>query len=55
MQNFGLNGSVWLSNPKKWPDNPVTMKCPALEEVKTIKEVLNLAQQQHNQDQNEFD
>ena len=50
------NGPVWLSDPEKWPDNPVTAKSPASEEeAKTIKEVLNLAQQQHNQDRNEFD
>ena len=51
------NGPVWLSDPEKWPDNPVTAKSPASEEeAKTIKEVLHLAQQQQqNQDRNEFD
>ncbi|XP_067039928.1 uncharacterized protein [Acropora muricata] len=51
------NGPVWLSNSEKWPDNPVTAKSSASEEeAKTIKEVLNLAQQQQqNQDRNEFD
>ena len=46
------NGPVWLIDP----ENPVTVKSPASEEeTKTIKEVLNLGQQQHNQDRNEFD
>ena len=50
------NGPAWLSDPEKWPDNPVTAKSPASEEeAKPIKEVLNLSQQQHNQDRNEFD
>ena len=50
------NGPAWLSDPEKWLDNPVTAKSPALEEeAKPIKEVLNLSQQQHNQDRNEFD
>ena len=49
--NVGLwwNGPTWLSDPGKWPDNPVTAKSPASEkEAKTIKEVLNLAQVQPN-------
>ncbi|XP_068716792.1 uncharacterized protein [Montipora capricornis] len=50
------NGQAWLSDPQKWQDNPVTAKSPASEEeAKPIKEVLNLSQQQHNQDRNEFD
>ncbi|XP_068671446.1 uncharacterized protein [Montipora foliosa] len=50
------NGPAWLSDPEKWPDNPVTAKSPASEEeANPIKEVLNLSQQQHNQDRNEFD
>ena len=50
------NGPAWLSDPEKWPDNPVTAKFPVSEEeAKPIKEVLNLSQQQHNQDRNEFD
>ena len=43
------NVPVWLSDPEKWPDNLVTAESSASEEeAKTVKEVLNRAQQQHN-------
>ena len=39
------NGPKWLANREEWPPNPVTSACPATEvEVKTIREVLSLAQ-----------
>ena len=50
------NGSTWLSDPRKWPENLVTAKSPASEEeAKASKEVLNLVQGKPSQDHNEFD
>ena len=45
-----------VKRSREGPDNPVTAKSLASEEeAKTIKDVVNLAQQLHNQDRNEFD
>ena len=45
------NGPKWLANHKEWPINPVTSACPATEaKVKTIREVLSLAQPKNSSD-----
>ena len=45
------NGLKWLANREEWPINPVTSACPATEvEVKTIREVLSLAQPKNSSD-----
>ena len=45
------NGPKWLANRKEWPINPVTSACPATEaKVKTIREVLSLAQPKNSSD-----
>lgn len=45
------NGPEWLANREEWPPNPVTSACTATEvEVKTIREVLSLAQPKNSND-----
>ena len=45
------NGPKWLANREEWPPNPVTSACPATEVgVKTIREVLSLAQPKNSSD-----
>lgn len=50
------NGPEWLKDPNRWPENPITKKSPTSDaEAKKIKEVMNLAQQQPDEPENEFD
>ena len=50
------NGLAWLHDPENWPENPVTEKTQASEkEVKVIREVLSLANEQPKQEGHLFD
>ena len=46
---LGWNSPTWLREPESWPENPVTVKTHALEEV------LGLASEQPKQEQDLFD
>ena len=50
------DGPKWLADTQRWPENPVAQKSQASEaEAKVIKEVLGLAQQDENLNNNIFE